>query len=175
MTEQPKKVMILSGIPACGKSSYAEIATAGVPGDVFSADDHHPKGPYDPRNLQGAHRACYKAFIAALQAFNATLLIVDNTNLSAAEIAPYYLAAESFGYVPTILRFHLSLPVAIVRNRKRRKEVPDTYIFKKHAQFLTRDVLPWWSVEEIFSPFSEVEASRARELEMNTYEYRSES
>ena len=91
------KVTILRGIPGSGKSTYAATIDDAV---VVSADNYFARGgayTFDASELGAAHAACLRAFLAYLQGGGWTHIVVDNTNTTVAEIAPYYALAEAYG------------------------------------------------------------------------------
>lgn len=106
------KVYILRGLPGSGKSTWAQEQQHHV-GRAFSvicsADDYHMKNgiyQFDPKNISTAHNECMKKFLHSLNNVGHTeLLIVDNTNTTTWEIAPYYRLAEVYGHKPIILEF----------------------------------------------------------------------
>lgn len=63
---------------------------------------------FDPAKLPEAHAQCLKKFIRTAQGNTGgalgDVIIVDNTNSTVAEIAPYYAIAEAYGYDTRILR-----------------------------------------------------------------------
>jgi len=102
-----RQVVILSGVSGAGKSTYAERLLNETQGIKVSADHYftRPDGSYhfDPTQLGAAHADCFRRFITYLQSdLLYSCILVDNTNLSAAEISPYYLGAESFYYTPEV-------------------------------------------------------------------------
>jgi predicted kinase len=98
-------VIILQGIPGSGKSSYVSYLK-GVASDisrevvVCSADHYFMRdGEYkfNPAFLGEAHAACMRRFIETVQQGGNVTVIVDNTNITEIEIAPYYAVARAFG------------------------------------------------------------------------------
>lgn len=101
----PKYVHILSGIPGCGKSTWANS----IEGAVICSADHHfideKTGEYrfDPSQLALAHSHCMATFLMALHdAADAddaddVQIIVDNTNIHGWESQNYELAAKLAG------------------------------------------------------------------------------
>lgn len=93
-------VLILRGIPGSGKSHHANRLPS--PKIIVSADDHFIKNgvyTFNPNLLGVAHSLCFRAFINRCETLsNGTLIVVDNTNTSALEMAPYYLGAKAFGH-----------------------------------------------------------------------------
>lgn len=74
-------------------------------------------------------------------------IIVDNTNLHAWEISPYFLAAQAHEAQVSILRV---VPKSFEDAYKRNvHNVPFTTFCRMVDSFLKRDVLPWWEVSEV--------------------------
>jgi hypothetical protein len=90
------RCIILSGPSGFGKSTLA-AKLAGTVGEgksfICSADNFFVNEggfyEFDPKLLPQAHKECYLDFINVVN-FRTPLVIVDNTNLSGWEIAPYY-------------------------------------------------------------------------------------
>lgn len=106
------EVIILSGLPGSGKSTYArqleeQTKEAGNCLQVFSADhfflDDAGNYNFDVSQIGKAHAECYRKFLEAVQQYtspdkykNDIVLLVDNTNLSAWEISPYVQVASAY-------------------------------------------------------------------------------
>lgn len=75
---------------------------------VFSADSFFmASGDYrfDATKLSEAHAACLRGFIEYIRKPHTEgVVVVDNTNCTAHEIAPYYAAAEAYGWPPFVAR-----------------------------------------------------------------------
>ena len=137
------KVIILQGFPGSGKSTVAKQYPGAY---VISADNFFMKeGKYsfEPDKIGLAHQECFRSFIYAIMKDEATI-IVDNTNLHASEISPYYLAAESYGYEVEVLRIDCDPDSAFKRQQH---EVPSHAFDYMVRDFNRRDVLPWWNVQ----------------------------
>lgn len=144
-----KKVVILSGIPGCGKTHYAQsiVRPWGMLGRVVSTDYFWGEEyEFDPNRIEEAHIWCFKKFLMEIEEMMTSLVVVDNTNLSAMEIAPYYLAAQAFSYEPVVQR--ILCPPHIAWERQSHG-VPQARFQAMVDQFNKRDVAPWWRVEEI--------------------------
>jgi hypothetical protein len=93
-----KKVLILRGIPGCGKTHWAiekhtpkgrKICSA----DHFFIDDRTGDYNFDLALLGQAHSACLGNFIEGLYNSLIDVLIVDNTNIHIWEWQNYYKLA----------------------------------------------------------------------------------
>lgn len=101
------EVVILRGLPGSGKSHYArQLVDANVARDKFhniivSADnyfvDFDGSYKFNPTELGDAHDACYRQFASYVPRAQFDLIVVDNTNTQAYEIAPYYVVANYYG------------------------------------------------------------------------------
>ena len=123
------KVIINRGIPGSGKSTGAAALAAAFLRDAESpgwsgqagiccADNapgrYDPDGTYHPE--VPAHAWCFKEFMELLLR-GCGLIIVDNTNVSAVEMAPYVLAAQAYGAEVEIHQYDAgSIDVAHQRN-----------------------------------------------------------
>lgn len=129
-------VIVLVGAPGVGKSTYAaalqrELTERGVVVSRVSADDHFvdAEGRYafDVRKLGAAHEHCFAKFIAIVsRSLDETVkhhgaisyaVIVDNTNTTALEIAPYYLGGRAHAAKVEVVRLSgVSAEAAAARN-----------------------------------------------------------
>jgi tRNA uridine 5-carbamoylmethylation protein Kti12 len=125
MIQTQARVVILSGLPGSGKSRFAErlrveCVERGQESLVCSADDHHlVEGEYrfNPKNAAAAHRVCMRKYLECCVArYPHNLIIVDNTNTSAEEIAPYLRVAEALEIPVSIKRLWVPPEVSFARN-----------------------------------------------------------
>jgi len=119
----PQGVLILAGLPGSGKSKLAKDHEAFrlvtpcqySPIKIMSSDHHFMRSgeyKFDPSELGEAHDRCWKRFVGCCDAWHKTmgsttsrpLIIVDNTNTSPFELAPYVRYATGLG-VPVLTLF----------------------------------------------------------------------
>lgn len=144
------EVIIMSGCSGAGKSTYiksmsfVEVCSA----DHFFMQDDVYK--FDPTKLGEAHGACLLKYIGLLQERTFRLepkiiVVVDNTNISTEEIAPYYALADAHKIKVSIHTIICDPEVAFKRNahnvplraiesmcdRLRNRKLPRYWIEKK--------------------------------------------
>lgn len=180
-----KKVIVMSGVSGSGKTTHAHhlmqnyLDSIGINPRTHeeyhkyldpnsdsnhlakvSADDYFigEDGVYkfDPTKIGLAHDKCFYNYIEALQ-FKIEFVVVDNTNCSNEEIAPYMLGASAFGYEAEIITLAPILDIDLVDisygERERyilkcaeRNSHGATYevIMKQFNALFNRFLLPWW-------------------------------
>ena len=104
-------VKILCGVSGSGKSTYVNNLSGKV--EVVSADHffHNEEGEYKFNNylLNKAHNFCLRKFVASVVGYSRDkTLIVDNTNTTVAEIAPYAALALAYGHDLEVVVFNVS-------------------------------------------------------------------
>lgn len=158
-----KKVVILSGVSGSGKSTLARKLWNDLgPGaycKVVSADDYfvqkynggREEYKFDPTKLSNAHGACFKSFNDLLYFERGLydLLIVDNTNTTAVEIAPYILGAQAFECEVEIITVrkpsHMSDDDYIHMCTERNKHgVGFSGVQAQYYRLRDRNLPPWW-------------------------------
>ena len=120
-----KTVRIFVGITGAGKSTRASYAAeaserAGRVPVICSADAfmRNASGAYEfkPQRIGECHNRCLRTFVEALQTDWPADVIVDNTNCSLAEVAPYIAVARAFGVEPTVEVVEMSVVDGYARN-----------------------------------------------------------
>lgn len=113
-------VIILRGVSGAGKTTWVKrhyprpTERAVVSADHYFTDAH---GVYrfDPARLADAHGQCLLEFLACIRNIDRTI-IVDNTNTTIEEMAPYIAIAEAYKYAVQIVTLDVSPDVAARRN-----------------------------------------------------------
>ena len=154
------KVIILSGVSGSGKSTYAaklleqeyedleqeyEDKCLKVSADDFFTDSLSGKYSFDPSRLGEAHASCFRNYIEALTD-GVNFILVDNTNTTEAEIAPYVLGANAFGYdveIHTLVSDRLSAWKRNVHN------VSWKGIQAQYERIFARKLPPYWTEKKI--------------------------
>lgn len=152
----PRRVVVLlSGIPGSGKSRHAralleraaEYDAAGrsyANVVVVSADNYFldEAGIYrfDVAKLGEAHGACMRAFLKAVGSEVRTV-VVDNTNTTTLELAPYYAVARALGYEVEIVTVLCDPAVAAARNTH---GVSLAGCVAMDARLRAREIPPYW-------------------------------
>lgn len=111
------KVVLMVGVSGSGKSTFAYRE---YPDAVVSSANHYfldDGGVYrfDPTKLGEAHGACLRSFVSAVQS-GAPCVVVDNTNTTLVELAPYVSLARAYGYSVEVVRVRCNVGVATGRN-----------------------------------------------------------
>ena len=155
VTEVILQCTILSGPSGAGKSTFIkkEIYQESV---VLSADHFFMvDGEYkfDPTKLSEAHNSCLRKFIAACQEGEAAkrldkespLVVVENTNTTVEEIAPYYSVAKAFGYEVELVTLHTPVELATKRNVH---GVPFKSVQAMQDRIAARKLPPFWNLKQ---------------------------
>jgi len=149
------KCTILAGPSGAGKSTYAETFKPPINAEVVSADDFFTTNngyEFKPEELPAAHNYCMRRFVEICQEMarsnrnpETKHIIVDNTNTTVAEIAPYYQVAQAYGFEVEVIVFILRPAKAAARNVH---GVPEIAVLNQSARIseLRSAVPPWWKV-----------------------------
>lgn len=131
-------VHIMCGISGSGKSTLTRKLCVDKPLVVVASADSYFEtlGRFDPKFLGKAHAQCLRLYVEALRNERDTI-IVDNTNCSVGEIAPYIALADAYDALTRVHYFDVPLEVCIQRNAQREgmKQVPERVIRAQHDRF----------------------------------------
>ena len=119
------KVIIMVGVPGSGKSTLIKKQRKECPLVTVSAD-YYPglydaEGKFHIEHLAAAHQTCLKEFTALVTADKGKglapeLLMVDNTNSTVLEAAPYISLALAYGWDVGIAILKCPTDIAYERN-----------------------------------------------------------
>lgn len=139
-----KRCIIMRGLPNSGKTTLTAKLAPVLDAIVCSADHwfYTSDGRYDfvPEELPDAHKHCRTNFRGVLKA--GKNVIVDNTNLTAAEIAWYYSEAEDAGYDVEIRNVEATFEEILTRTSD--KDIPLNVLARMFSTFITEKLPPWW-------------------------------
>ncbi len=147
-------VIAMRAIPGSGKSTFVKQILQNFEDEgkkvlVVSADKFFydlGKGEYkfDFKLLPQAHGSCFRLFIEALQEQSHDVVIVDNTNLRAQEIAPYRAGADAYDYDFVIKEVKADQETAFKRNQH---GIPAAGHRNMFSIMNKEDLPPWWKKE----------------------------
>lgn len=138
-------VHVLQGLPGSGKTTFVRRQCRAESTTICSADRFlvGDDGVYrfTPERVQAAHEHCLRAFVEALQTGASKHVVVDNTNLTVAEMAPYIALGRAYG--AQIRIWHLDASPAVCRARQRHPVPADTWatMMQQLDEF---SAPPWW-------------------------------
>lgn len=146
------QVILMRGVSGAGKSTWVEknLPTR----TVVSADyfQHDEDGIYRFRKERApeAHNRCFKNFMdyarlyAQDEELSSMVLVVDNTNCSLLDIAPYYRVAEALGHPVKIVEIKCDPHVAAARTTH---GAPGVTIGAMHQALVSERIPTWWNRE----------------------------
>ena len=142
LTFSKPTVWIMQGVSGAGKSSSIPANAHVVSADHLFIDPHTQQYKFDPSKLPLAHGQCLRYFVIALQN-EVPFIVVDNTNTTVAEVAPYYALANAYGYDAVIVFVEADPAEAAARNAH---GVPLTGVESQHKRLLYfgEQMPAWW-------------------------------
>ena len=141
-------IILMSGISGAGKDTYIRgrfknpiICSADA---FFETDEGYS---FNPSQLPAAHGACLRKFIEASQlAWDLNSdehLIVNNTNLSSEELAPYVAIASAYMHPIELVTVHCQPHIAAARSL----HVNAIQVLRNmHDRLMARKLPPFWNM-----------------------------
>lgn len=151
------RVMILRGASGSGKSTYAKGIAKASNGTaaIVSADSFFMVGDFyqfDPSKLAQAHGECLREFVGLLTSPWIETIIVDNTNTTIVEMAPYYALASAYGAaLVEIVTLEAPSEVCKMRNVH---SVPDFAIERQLSNIERQDIPSFWKAHQLTIPYN---------------------
>lgn len=136
------KMIIMQGLPGSGKSFHAK-KLADKNTVIVSADSFpglYQDGKFQVGLLKKAHAAAFCEAIHALQ--RGESVVVDNTNTTLEEVAPYIMLAMALGADPSILTIEVDPWKAKDRNTH---NVPEATFTRLLAQLVSFRLPDYWA------------------------------
>lgn len=142
------KVVIYCGIPGSGKTTLAKATYPNAP--YCSADKYFEdaNGVYrfDPSKLGAAHASCLQKFADMVRNYMSPVIVVDNTNTTIAELAPYAALALAYGHDLEIVTLNCNPETAYSRNKH---DVPYAAVKAMADRLHKREMPPWWPQTQV--------------------------
>lgn len=139
-------ILVMQGLPGAGKSTFASMlphyTIVGADREVEAYATAHAM-TYDQARIRlgaEAHQRCLRKF-AKLVMGDDVRVIVDNTNTTAAEVAPYVALAQAFGHEVRIVHVVNTAQQSEAHNMH---GVPTSVIERMAANLAAFDPPPWW-------------------------------
>jgi predicted kinase len=99
-----RQLIIIRGVPGCGKSTFAKLIGSGDDSAYIEADmyfEQNGEYKFDISKLGNAHKWCQaKTEVWMQRDYN---VCVSNTSTTQSELKPYFELAEKYGYQVHVL------------------------------------------------------------------------
>jgi len=156
-----QSIIVLRAISGAGKTTFAhklvqsrrhELVSGQwihggyviVGADDLFTDEETGEYRFDPAKIGAAHGYCFQRAIEAVR--RGFTVIVDNTNTTVAEIAPYMLLAQAYGIPARVITLRCDVETA----HGRAKHGASREAIKQMHADLEAAVLPsWWAHEAL--------------------------
>ena len=144
------EVIVLVGISGAGKNHFIENNMP-RPNLVVSADDYFMvdgKYQFDPKKLSAAHGSCFRNAVSFLKDYEGrkSTLVVNNTNSSIPEIAPYMAAAGAYGGHGHVIVLRIDPYLATARSQHGITTEANVKMAARVEETL-KALPPWWDKE----------------------------
>jgi len=153
------EVIILSGISGSGKSRFARQLHVHNDAYIVSSDFYFDElarrqgcsytQVFSPRLLGEAHAQCLTKFIDRIYAHDnssGNTIVVDNTNTTTLEMAPYVSIAMARGYKVRLITFNCEVETALKRNVH---GVRQDVLLNQAERLRTRELPSYWDIDRM--------------------------
>jgi predicted kinase len=146
------RVIVMMGISGAGKDTWIEENFPSA--DIHSTDKFfvlNGEYKFDVTKLGEGHAWCLRTYTEAVQKMKEQkVIVVNNTNTSLGELAPYCALALAYGHELKIVALLCPPEVAVKRNVH---GTPAKSVFQQDARLrkTLADLPPWWSLEVVFT------------------------
>lgn len=144
-------IIVMRGIPGAGKTTWAKNTFPN--GHIVSADDYHSRMgtySYDKEQSQEAHNWCVRSFIDLARLNRMEVVIVDNTNIFAVDIAPYISIGRAYGHP------HKIVTILAQENMAHERNTHSVSLEKINqlAEYLQKEHLPSFWAQEVVAAWA---------------------
>ncbi len=144
---ETETVIILRAVSGAGKTHFTsnvmKVAGGGVSVSADTFFMRFGKYEFNPALLPDAHNSCVRDFTHHVIG-GSPLIVVDNTNTSNIEAAPYHAVGAAHGY--RVIHVVIDVDPALARNVH---GVPPEGVMRQHASLVKAlsESPPWWDVK----------------------------
>lgn len=149
------EIIIMQGVSGSGKSTYIKNnfpSAIVVSADYYFVNVVTGNYEFNCELLGVAHANCLRSYIDTVIAWNNKVedgvLVVDNTNCTVAEIAPYAAIATAYGHKLKIICLDIDPKVATARNLHGVEE-SNVIVMAERIMSSSKDLPPYWKREVI--------------------------
>ena len=143
------RVIIMAGVPGSGKSTWIKENHPGA--IICSADDYFAGlgRNFDPSKLGQAHGTCVRKYVTFVanpddEEWCDNVVIVDNTNTTVLEMAPYVAIASAYGVPVEIVEMDCPTELAAKRNIH---NVPMRTCLRMGDNLMSLEIPRFWNVK----------------------------
>lgn len=166
-THSGRQVTILSGASGSGKTYLADRILMQTQGVRVCTNNFFMEGgvyKFDRTQLQAAHADCFRHFMTFLMrgvAHTSPMvkverpdhIVVDNTNTTTWEIAPYILAASAYGWNYRVVTIVLTQAQIAEAHKRNVHDCPLHAVAGQSQNIAKRKMPAWWKASYIPAQF----------------------
>jgi predicted kinase len=145
-------LIVLGGLPASGKSTYAEMLQEIDPTFQRVCPDLIRKAFYGDENIQGDSKRVFNTAFHYLKEYGSigANVIFDATNINADRRKALVKKMRPYFDIIIFKWFHTPIDICLERNQKRERKVPEDVLWRMLDNFQTPTRYEGWDyIEEI--------------------------